>query len=218
MKTVSQIVEEILQREPFIWEGLNEGLINTSALARQIAPEVIRVMGREVNESAIMMAIRRVGVQTPMALQSKLKQFAKMLGDMTMRSNLEDFTFRNSKTLASAQAMLLNEAVSFRDPFITFSQGVAETTLIVSDSLVSKVNSIFAEEELIHHANTLSSLTIRLPDQNSAVIGLYYLIFRNLAWQGINVVEVISTTNEFTIILQDDQIENAFKIFKEMRK
>ncbi|MCE1168348.1 MAG: aspartate kinase [Sphingobacteriia bacterium] len=218
MKTISQIVDEILQREPFIWENLNDGLINASALARQIAPEVISVLGRDVNESAIMMAIRRAGVQTPLALQSRLKQFAKRLGDMTMRSNLEDFTFKNSSTLASAQAMLLNEAVAFRDPFITFSQGVAETTLIVSDSLIEEVNRIFASEELIQHASSLSSLTIRLPDQNSAIIGLYYLIFRNLAWQGINVVEVISTTNEFTIILQDDQIENAFKIFKEMRR
>ena len=47
--------------------------------------------------------------------------------------------------------------------------------------------------------------------------GVYYYIFQRLAWEGIIIHEVISTTNEFTIIVSDDQIDVAFKVIKDLK-
>jgi hypothetical protein len=46
---------------------------------------------------------------------------------------------------------------------------------------------------------------------------VYYYIFQKLAWEGVIIHEVISTTNEFTIIVNDTQIDTAFKIIKDLK-
>ncbi|HAQ64589.1 MAG TPA: aspartate kinase [Bacteroidales bacterium] len=218
MQTIANIIENVLMQYPFLWENLSDGLVNTSALARMMMPAVEREMGRPVKEAAVMMAIRRLSVQSPAMMQSRLNQFLRSLGDITVRSNLDDFTFRNSYTLAQNQARLLQEVSARHDLFITFAQGVNESTVIASTSIREVVEEVFNGEELLHHVSPLSSLTVRLPSQNMAVIGLYYQIFRSLAWYGINIVEVISTANEFTLILLEDQVDKAFRVIKDMKK
>lgn len=218
MQTIANIIENVLMQYPFLWENLTDGLVNTSALARMMMPAVEREMGRPVKEAAVMMAIRRLSVQSPAMMQSRLNQFLRSLGDITVRSNLDDFTFRNSYTLAQNQARLLQEVSARHDLFITFAQGVNESTVIASTSIREVVEEVFNGEELLHHVSPLSSLTVRLPSQNMAVIGLYYQIFRSLAWYGINIVEVISTANEFTLILLEDQVDKAFRVIKDMKK
>lgn len=218
MQTIANIIENVLMHYPFLWENLSDGLVNTSALARMLLPAVEREMGRPVKEAAVMMAIRRLSVQSPAMMQSRLNQFLRSLGDITVRSNLDDFTFRNSFTMAQNQARLLQEVSGRHDLFITFAQGVNESTVIASTSIREIVEQVFAGEEMLHHVSPLSSLTVRLPSQNMAVIGLYYQIFRSLAWYGINIVEVISTANEFTLILLEDQVDKAFRVVKDMKR
>ena len=50
-----------------------------------------------------------------------------------------------------------------------------------------------------------------------SVPGIYYFIFQRLAWEGIVLYEVISTTNEFTILVDEDQVDRAFKVIKDLK-
>ncbi len=38
-----------------------------------------------------------------------------------------------------------------------------------------------------------------------------------IAWEGINVKEVVSTTNEFSIIVAEEDIDKAFTILKNLK-
>lgn len=58
---------------------------------------------------------------------------------------------------------------------------------------------------------------MRLPSSNVKMVGLYYNILKKLAWNKINIVEVISTTNEFTIIVDEKDIGKAFSVIKDLR-
>ena len=48
MITISQAVEAIIKVKPFISDALSDGLINISALARQIQPEIDRITSYNV--------------------------------------------------------------------------------------------------------------------------------------------------------------------------
>ena len=63
----------------------------------------------------------------------------------------------------------------------------------------------------------LSSITVKLPIENTVVPGVYYFIFQRLAFEGIVLNEVISTTNEFSIIVSDDYVDKAFKVIKNLK-
>jgi len=61
MRTVSQVVEQIIHRSPFIAEAMAEGLANNAQVARRIKPEVEKTLFEEVSEGSIAMALHRIG-------------------------------------------------------------------------------------------------------------------------------------------------------------
>lgn len=98
------------------------------------------------------------------------------------------------------------------------SQGIYETTLVVSSTIVGLVDEIFADENNIAKTVDLSSITVKLPAENTICPGVYYYIFKELAWDNINITEVISTTNEFTVVISDSDIHRAFTILMEAKR
>ena len=47
--------------------------------------------------------------------------------------------------------------------------------------------------------------------------GLYYQIFKRLAWDNVTLYEIISTTNEFTILVEEHLVDKAFSIIKGLK-
>lgn len=218
MLTIGKITEEIINRSPFLRESLTDNLINVSALARKIRPEIEEEMGREVKEGAVIMAIKRMEPGYYHRINLKIKNFMGTLGDFLVRSDLEDFTFANSDTFNGKQAEVMKAFSSQHDTFYTVSRGVSETTIITSKTLRDKIKSIFESEKLKSHTVDLASVTIKLPSVNTEISGIYYFILKHLAWEGINIVEVVSTANEFSVIVKSDDIDQAFSVLMALKK
>lgn len=218
MQTIPNAVEEVIKKKPFLEGALVEGLVNLSALARLIKPDIEKRVGKEVNDSAVIMALNRLVPRLELMSQMKFKKVVQNMGDIIVRSNLADYAFANSPTLYERQSELLNKVSYMKDLFCTFSQGIYETTLVVSNTIVPLVDEIFAAESRIARTLNLSSITVKLPEENAICPGVYYYIFKELAWDNINISEVISTTNEFTVVVSDEDIHRAFTILMEAKR
>jgi hypothetical protein len=214
MITVAEVIETLVKQKPFIESALIDGLINLSALSRQIKPDVEKVLKKPVTEASILMALKRMVHLMEVTVGRKIENAIRDFGDIIVRSNLTDFTFKNSDTLSEKQGKLIKIIAEEKDTFYTISRGVFETTVVVSRHFSEKVKELFHNETLIASTPSVSSITIRLPDDNINTPGLYYFVFKQIAWEGISMLEVISTTNELTIILQDKDVDRAFSILK----
>lgn len=218
MKATHVLVEEIIKKSPFLEEALAENIINLSSLSRQIKPEIDELTKKDVQIGAIVMALKRLSPKFDPNLKIKVKKVINKLGDITVRSRITYYTFKNSETIVDRQADLLKKIKGKKDTFFAFSQGVYETTIILSDSEHDDIDNLFKNESLIQETKGLSSLTIKLPSENADVSGIYYFILKKIAWDGINILEIISTMHEFTIIVDDDSIDKAFTILKNLNK
>jgi len=215
MVTVPEIVEKIVKKSAFLDEALALGILNISALARLIKPEVEREAMKEIQEGAVIVALNRLSQKIGRRARTQKKIF-RSAPDLIVRSNLIEMTYANSKSLALKQKKLLEEMGGRHNYFLTFTQGINETTIIASKELKKKVLAIFKEEKLTGQIESLSSVTVLLPQGTALIPGVYSYILKALAWEGINVVEVVSTLNEFTIILEDRSIDSSFSIIKRL--
>ena len=218
MVTISQVVANIIAQKPFLSEAMSEGIVNLSSLARQIMPEVQQRIKEPVSLAAIGMALKRYSPQAEVVINIQLNKILDSLGDIIVRSDLADITYKNSDTLFEKHIMLLNEFKGKKEVFYTFVQGVYETNFIVSNVLKNSITELFKDEKIVAFYENLSSITIKLPAENTKLLGLYYYILKRIAWEGINIMEVVSSTNEFTIIVKDEDIETAFSVVKNLRK
>lgn len=218
MITIPQAVEAAIRVKPFISEALADGLINISALARKIKPEIEKTISKEAKHGAIVMALNRLTPQVDFSINKGIDKMRTMLGDIIVRSDLSDFTFKNSNTLVKSQMKLFESIASYSDIFYTLVRGVHESNLVISSFYSDIVETHFKHEELHKKTENLSAITLKLHESNSQVPGFYYYILKSVAWEGINIMEVISTTNEFTILVNDKDVDRAFSELKKMKK
>jgi hypothetical protein len=217
MKTVSSIVENYIKTKPFLLSSLSQGIINLTSLARNMMDELKHEFGKDVKQGAIVMALKRLAEDLDFQVNHKITKVLKNIGEITVRSALTDYTFAVSETILNKQADLISEINKFSDIFYTSSRGVNETNIVVSASVNHLVDKHFAQEKLIQKLQNLASITVKLPKENIVIPGIYYYIFQRLAWEGIIINEVISTSNEFTILVSDEVVDKAFKVIKNLK-
>ena len=217
MRTIASCVEEILLAQPFLEEALSRNIINFSALAEELQRPVGVMLHKPVKSGAIMMALRRYNPPKDLGSSLKLRRVIQNLGDITVRSNLSDFTFQNSRTLIDSHVKLLEQVGTRTNIFYAFTRGIHESTIIISSSEKKIVTDGFKNETQLGLQEDLSAISISLPENNSKITGLYYQIFKRLAWEGIALYEVVSTTNEFTILVEDYLVDKAFSVIKKLK-
>ena len=217
MKTIASTVSEYVKTKPYLASALSDGIINLTSLARKIHPDIEALMNKPVNQGAIIMSLKRVSDDARYTATKKIIKVLKNLGDITVRSALVDYGFLLSETLLLTQANLLKKIEFKKDVFYTSSRGVAESNVVVSQNIVPLVDELFQNEVCQSKVENLSSITIKLPTDNVKIPGIYYFLFQRLSWEGVNITEVISTSNEFTILMDEDQVDIAFKVIKDLK-
>ena len=117
MKTIQEVVESTVRKTPFIEEALHEKLINVSSLARIILPEVSKTLKKDIKVGAVMMAINRLSPVNELRIRKNIKKISSNLGDFIVRSDLCDFTFKNTATLLKEIAKILTKTADKNDAF-----------------------------------------------------------------------------------------------------
>ena len=217
MKTISSVVESYIRTKPFLLNALAQGIINLTSLARVMTDELETELGKDVKQGAIIMALKRLSEDLNFQVNHKITRVLKGIGEITVRSSLNDYTFLVSETIFHKQAELIAEINQHPDAFFTSSRGVNETNIVVSEALNHLVEKHFKGEKLTQKLENLASITVKLPKENIETPGIYYFIFQRLAWEGIVIYEVISTSNEFTVLVDDDIVDKAFRIIKDLK-
>ncbi len=213
MITIPQLVSELVHKSPFLEELLSQGLINHSALARTLKPQIETRLYKEVQIGAIVVALNRLSASlTPQT--SEVAGILSNLGDITLRTNIVSFTYANSSSLRQKQAKLLEEISGIPNSFVTVTDGVFETAFFVSSNVSAQVEDLFTTEKLKSKITGLSSITIVIPEEALEIPGVYYAILKKLAWEGINFIEVVSSFTELTIFLESKNVERAFSALK----
>ncbi len=215
MITIPETVENIIKKSPFLVESLSQGIINISALARKIKPQVENEVMKEIQIGAIVMALNRLSQR----IQVKATEGKKLFGsapDLMIRSNLIEITFINSEFLLQNQRLLLERIDDRRNYFFTFTQGIFETTIIAGKELKPEIIALFKDEKIISQFDDLSAITVLLPPGTTLIPGAYDFILKSLAWDSINIIEIVSTFNEFTMILKSIECDRAFSIIKRL--
>ena len=217
MKTIASQVSEYVKTKPYLSSALSKGIINLTSLARQIQPDIEKSLKKPARSGAIVMALKRISDNEEFLSTHRIVSVLKNLGDITVRSALTDYCFKLTDTLLIAQAKFLTEIKDRNDVFYTSSRGVGESNIVVSSDISYLVEEVFKEEICIDKLKNLSAITVKLPTENVKIPGIYYFIFQRLSWEGVNISEVISTSNEFTILMNEESVNVAFEVIKNLK-
>lgn len=213
MKTITTCVHDIIRHQPFLDDAIARDIVNFSGLAADIQPEVEKEMRKPVKLGSIIMALRRYAPQRTKINMKSLRE----MGDIVVRSGITEYTFLNSKTIIANKAKLLEEVKDQTGVYLNISSNYQESNILVSSTLKDVVEKYFRSEVRVTVKDELSSITIALPKNSSQTVGLYFYIFKLLAYEGIPVFEMISTSNYFALFLEKEYVNKAFLLMNEIK-
>lgn len=214
MVSVTHLTKKLMERKPFLQECLSKGLVNVFALAEHLQPEVEAELKQKVKTSAVMMALRRLAERLEERKLTKLELVEPI--DFLIKSDVVEITIRNQN-----QELILPKVYSLinfkKGDFITITQGINQTTLTTNKKNKNKLVKLL-EKNIVRTLEDLSLISIRMPEEYLETEGIIYQVTRELAWHKINIIEVISTLTEFSVVVKDEDIPLTYKILKELFK
>jgi len=109
MQTIAETVEKLIRKSSHLEDSLALGIINHSALARLIKPEVEREVMKKVQSGAIIVALGRLSRLIKKRAKKPRDIFQKT-PDLILRLNLFEVTYANSESLLLKQRKLARGA------------------------------------------------------------------------------------------------------------
>jgi hypothetical protein len=206
MIAISQLVEQIIARSPYLREAISSNLINLSALARLIHGEVANGLKKDITHGSILICLQR--------LSKTIKPYyevnpADYLANLSIRTELVEFTVKNSDELIMT---LARYSTTLNDPMRTvfiFTQSQYETTILTSSRTEDLLRIALKDENITRFIPDLVGITLQRTHDQIETTGVLQFPLRVLAWEGISVIEIFTTLNEIMLIVRDIEVDRA---------
>ncbi len=206
MASISSHAAQLVAENPSLSFGLHHGLLNLTRTARFLQPLIEARTGKPVRPSAILMALSRLQKQFGDSEASAATSF--QIDRISIQSGLCALTLPKSVETHRSLGKIFGRVQS-ANGYMTVTEGTAEITAIMDEDFLSDAaKTLQASPKRI--VPRLAGLGIRINEAYIGKPGLLYAILQQIALQGLSVVEVTSTTSEFSVYLTDDDARLAF--------
>jgi len=213
MVTISHIVQKAINDKIFILEAMNKGLISYGSLAKQIQPDIEEELGKPVKIHAIVMALRRYGDQLKKTRESLTFNYHS---EIILKTEICDISVRRSPTLFT-KLKRLYDMVNFENgDILNIIHGRCEVSIITNERYRETTNNLLMTEQINNVKKDLLLLTLTFSQDYVYTAGVMFRILRNLAWENINIYEIVSTDTELTFILHKHDAVKAYHILEKL--
>ena len=215
MVTISHIVKKIVSGQPFVEEALGIGIISIANLAEQMQPKIEQELSKKIKLPSVVMALRRYSEEIS-EHRKKAKGF-DFKGEILMKTNIADFTFVKSPSLL-AKLRNIHALVNFeRGDTLNIILGNNEVSIIINERYMQKLIKFLSGEKILNKEQGLVALAIIFTsDDFTHTPGVIFNAVRKLAWEDINIYEIVSTMTELTFILSKKDSMKAYNVLQEM--
>jgi len=207
--SVPEIVKEIITRNRSIYDCMRMDLINYTALAVKIQPEIERILGNSVNLNTVVVAIKRYSDsfenKEQVKEESVLKNARLSLTDgiMDIKFSVQESNEMDPTTILEKFSKVTNNYEFFRmaDSFRFLTEDMEDIRQIFSD---------FSNREDVFSTG-LAKIRISIPNsQNKSDVVSY--VAEVLHANGIELVNAFFSQDNIIIILNERDSSRAYDI------
>lgn len=207
--SIPELVKEIITRNRSIYDCMKMDLINYTALAVKIQPEIERILGSTVNLNTVVVAIKRYAdsfeIKENIRDESVLKNARLSLTDgmMDIKFSMKDFAEMDTMSILDKFSKITNNYEFFRmsDSFRFLTEDMESIRQIFEN--VPNNESMFS--------TGLAKIRISIPiNQNQSDVVSY--VAEILHANGIELVNAFFSQESIIIILNEKDASRAYEI------
>lgn len=213
MVTISNIVQKLVNDRIFIQEPMSKGIISYGSLADQLKPEIEEDLGKKVKTHAIVMALRRYAE----TIKQKHKEVTfDYSSEIILKTDICDIALLRSSSLLKKLKSLYDVVDFEKGDILNIIHGRHEVSVVTNTRYREKLLSLLKGEKILNVEQNLVSLTLTYSKNYLYTPGVIYNVVRNIAWENINIFEIVSTYTELTFILHKKDAVKGYKVLEKL--
>ncbi len=215
MPTVAHLVKKAIRQNPFLLEAMSQEIISYGNLASSLREGIEKELGKPIKEPAIVMALRRYAEEIEGFEKGSKKQ--GLTGEIIMRTNLIDVNVVKSPSFSSKIRDIYNAVDIEHGDVFNVILGNNEASIITNEKYREKLSNFLKGEKILSRQNDLVGLTLRFHSKEFMTTpGIVFSAVRKLAWEHINIYEIVSTMTELTFIIHQKDSMKGYNLLQDV--
>lgn len=212
--SVNRAVSDLLLMKPIVLAALELGIVNYSALARLLKGEVEESLGREVSDTSIKMAIIRFRDRLAESMAGSGREVLYVIARSSL-SLIDDIGLATVRASDPLSLMSKIAEVVPRSRFLQLTQGVYTFTIVADMETFERL--IGAAEKMLVEVvyRDQAAIVVVSPREIITTPGVIAYLTTLLAFNGINLTQVISAHTDTIFVLRREDSLKAYRVLCE---
>ena len=205
--SIAQLTYSYIRNHPSIADCLERGLINYSALAREIDTD----QGVESTDAVIVACRRYVAQKRSKGQQQREKRIKTLLSrsKIQVRENMAVLSIKKTPKTWESLPLLAKE-VKRENGDLYVVEGEDVFTIVISSEVIPAAKSIF-DRRVLSVTREVAQLSLVFGEQIKTVSGVVASVYRLLASNDINIREEWSCWTDLVVIIDEADVEKALE-------
>lgn len=200
MITIPQVVSEEIKKRPMYISGMQQGVLNLSAVARDLQPVVERVLRKEVSHNAVLLALQRLQ-RTSLRSAKKERSANRGVYSVSISSEVVVISVKSNNRLnAALSSSIANLPEKYSGAFLHVDDGDNKVLVVekrYEDAVRRAMKTAGFKAADVVYSDALVS--IKAPSQDISQSSSY--IIRMLQWHGIDFNRISLGADTINLVL-----------------
>ena len=210
MPSITKLTENYILEHPSIKDCLKNGLINYSALSRQIASDLS--LDLKKNFDAILIACRRFKreLKKEEVFESKI---LKILKESKIEIKNKVIAVVLEKDIFFGDLLNLEKEIKKRKEIFRIIEGISAITIITTEDFIDLIKKYFKNEIVLENKN-LAEITIKSPKDIETTPGTYAYLCSLFGENNINIVETLSCWTDTIFLVKEEDVGKVMGLLR----
>ncbi len=208
----TKYVESYLWKHPMVRDLLRRGLLNHTAVAREIIDDAQRE-GIELTLGAVKMALLRISEEMKRKKEEIERKLLNVIKEsvIQVQSDLIIFTVEKRNILGKMRDLsrLMEDA-----RFFQLTQGVDIFNILVAKEMRGEVLKILGEDKILDVTDEQTAIILISPEENIRTPGFIHLLTSVLSYHGINITQIISCHKDTVFVFHRKDAIHAYEVLE----
>ena len=209
--SIAKITRDLIESDMSIQDSIARNYVNISGVARLLKPKIEKISKTNVNEEAIITAIKRITPKYNSVSNEIMEIISK--SSINVRTGVSKLSVVKNKR---NQEKIRNAMINNKEEFIQISEATSALTVIYSQEFRKELTRRFNNTEILEDSVNLAAIIVHSPIEVINIPGFVFTIYGQVAKRQINIEDTVSCFTDTIIVVKTKDVAMTFSALNEL--
>ena len=214
MVTISHVVTKLVNEKVYLYEAICKRIASFGSVAKQLKPEIEAELGKEVEHSAIVTALRRYADKINFKFQDV--KFNSKYAEVNLKTHIMDINVLKTQELFDKLKRFYDVVDFERGDILHVIYGRTHVAIVTNERYKEKILNLLQNLKIKKIEEDLVALNFTVGKERIDKPGVLFQITRSLAWENVNIIEIISVDLDVAFIIDKKDAVKGYNALEKL--